>query len=110
MAPELFLGVQKFDDKVYIWSFGVLFAELLFNSNHHFFHGREDKQQLIEIVSLLGKENFDTWIQSANITYNTSAYTWKESKTPRPWTEFVSEKNKDRVSDKAFEVLEHALR
>jgi serine/threonine protein kinase len=56
-APELLIGYEEYDYSVDMWAFGCILVGLLFR-REPFFHGRDNDDQLGQIVSVLGIRDF----------------------------------------------------
>jgi casein kinase II subunit alpha len=134
VSPELIIGYEYYDYKVDIWSFGVMFAELIFNSEtHHWFREHDRNQLLITIFQRVGLDQtkyFLNWMQSKNISYNATQWqeiiqtvtasiiitppivattVEKEERKQPTWKEYVTDQNRDRATLEALEVLQHSL-
>ena len=56
-SPELLIGYEEYDYSVDMWAFGCILAGLLFRKEP-FFHGKDNDDQLGQIVSVLGIRDF----------------------------------------------------
>jgi len=56
-SPELLIGYEEYDYSVDMWAFGCILVGLLFR-REPFFHGRDNDDQLGQIVSVLGVRDF----------------------------------------------------
>ena len=66
-APELLLGHQWYDYGVDMWSVGCVMAGILYG-RHPFFHGRDNNDQLIRIVSITGTDELYRYTTKYHIT------------------------------------------
>ena len=66
-APELLLGHQYYDYGVDMWSVGCVMAGILYG-RHPFFHGRDNNDQLIRIVSITGTDELYRYTTKYHIT------------------------------------------
>uniref|UniRef100_A0A0E0MLW7 [RNA-polymerase]-subunit kinase n=1 Tax=Oryza punctata TaxID=4537 RepID=A0A0E0MLW7_ORYPU len=58
-APEILLGSTDYDERVDAWSLGCIMAELL--ARKPLFRGSSDREQLGEIVDVLGVNDIKRW-------------------------------------------------
>ena len=56
-SPELLIGYEEYDYSVDMWAFGCILVGLLFRKEP-FFHGKDNDDQLGQIVSVLGIRDF----------------------------------------------------
>jgi casein kinase II subunit alpha len=55
-APEILLGYPLYDFAIDMWSFGALFASIIFRKNP-FFGGRDTMDQLSKIAKIMGSQD-----------------------------------------------------
>jgi casein kinase II subunit alpha len=72
-SPELLLGYPMYDFSMDIWSLGCMFAAIIFKKEH-FFLGKDNNDQLVKIVSVLGSQDFFALIQKYDIKLDTNDY------------------------------------
>lgn len=58
-APEVLLGSPDYDDRIDSWALGCIMAELL--AGEHPFRGSTDKEQLSEVLDVLGTNDIKEW-------------------------------------------------
>lgn len=72
-SPELLLGYQSYDFSMDIWSVGCVFAAMIFRKEH-FFLGKDNGDQLVKIVAVLGSQEFFAMLQKFQIKVDPSDY------------------------------------
>lgn len=72
-SPELLLGYQQYDFSMDIWSAGCMFAAMIFRKEH-FFLGKDNADQLVKIVSVLGTNEFFDFTKKYNIRIDQNDY------------------------------------
>ena len=65
-SPELLLDHKIYDFAMDVWSAGCILAGLLFRTSY-FFIGKDNEDQLCEIVNILGREEFDRYVVQKEI-------------------------------------------
>ena len=72
-SPELLLGYQLYDFSMDIWSAGCMLAAMIFRKEH-FFLGKDNGDQLVKIVSILGSVEFFELLKKYDIKVDNSEY------------------------------------
>lgn len=114
-SPELLVNMRTYDYSLDIWSFGCMFAGMIFK-RHPFFHGRSNEDQLVRILKVLGSEDFFAFLNKYNIRLPSAYDPIQEEfseETPyrkRELKDFQTSENRNLVSDEAIELLEMCLR
>lgn len=72
-SPELLLGYQNYDFSMDIWSAGCMLAAMIFKKEH-FFLGKDNGDQLVKIVSVLGSTDFFELLKKYNIKVDPNEY------------------------------------
>ncbi|OMJ84239.1 hypothetical protein SteCoe_14658 [Stentor coeruleus] len=106
-APELLVNYQYYDYSVDMWSFGVIFAGVIFKKNP-FFHGHDNYDQLVKIVRVLGTENFFEYIEKYDISLDERYEDLKMHYNPKAWAKMVTDEMKF-ASDEALNLLNKIL-
>lgn len=70
-SPELLVGYQAYDFSMDIWSAGCMFAAMIFRKEH-FFLGKDNNDQLVKIVGVLGSNDFYEYIRKYKIQLDQS--------------------------------------
>lgn len=73
-SPELLIGYNYYDFSMDIWSTGCILAAMMFKKDH-FFLGKDNNDQLLKIVQILGSNDFFNYLQKFNITVDASEMT-----------------------------------
>ncbi|ORX37702.1 kinase-like domain-containing protein [Kockovaella imperatae] len=105
-GPELLVDFQEYDYSLDMWSLGCVFASIIFRKDP-FFHGSDNADQLVKIIKVLGKDDFDIYLERYNIELegmNISRYPRK------PWLKFVTTNNQHLISNEAIRFLDKLLR
>lgn len=109
-GPELLVNFQMYDYSLDLWSLGCMLAGMVFCCEP-FFHGKDNNDQLIKIVRVLGTEEFETYLKKYNITLSPSLekqlmYTqWK----CKPWTNFINPDNQRFISMEMIDFIGSCL-
>ena len=72
-SPELLVGFQLYDFSMDIWSLGCMFAAMIFRKEH-FFLGKDNGDQLIKIIGILGSNGFFEFIKKYKINVESSDF------------------------------------
>jgi len=72
-SPELLLGYQRYDFSMDVWSVGCMFAAMIFKKEH-FFLGKDNGDQLVKIVTILGSNDFFELLKKYNIKVDGNDY------------------------------------
>nr|GAT49716.1 predicted protein [Mycena chlorophos] len=65
-GPELLVDFQEYDYSLDLWSFGCMFASMIFRKEP-FFHGHDNYDQLVKITKVLGTDELYAYIDKYNI-------------------------------------------
>jgi casein kinase II subunit alpha len=106
-APELLVNYQYYDYSIDMWSFGVMFAGVVFKKNP-FFHGHDNYDQLVKIVRNLGTVNFFEYLEKYDISLDERYEDLKMHYNPKNWAKIVTEEMK-LASDEALDLLSKIL-
>ncbi|KAJ7251508.1 kinase-like protein [Mycena haematopus] len=109
-APELLVGYKRYDYSLDMWSVGCIFASMIFRKEH-FFRGSDNDDQLLRIMKTLGTENFDIYLKTYNIHFETDIDSLLVNYPKQPWTRFITAENRHlgSVAD-ALDLVEKLLR
>lgn len=72
-SPELLVGYQLYDFSMDIWSAGCMLAAMIFRKEH-FFLGKDNVDQLVKIVGILGSNDFYDYLRKYKINLDPSDY------------------------------------
>lgn len=91
-GPELLVGLRDYDYSLDIWSLGCMFAGMLFKKEP-FFMGRDNCDQLVKIVKVLGTQDLLAYLEKYDLTLD-SDFDGIMGRFPRkPWRSFVNDSN-----------------
>ncbi|EJD36035.1 casein kinase II catalytic subunit [Auricularia subglabra TFB-10046 SS5] len=103
-APELLAGYQYYDYAIDLWSFGCIFAALVFRKDA-FFRGTDKASQLKRIAKVLGTD--DLWLCLEKYDVLLDEEVTLTNRYPRqPWSAFVALENAQFISDDAIGLLD----
>ncbi|RXW16586.1 hypothetical protein EST38_g9260 [Candolleomyces aberdarensis] len=108
-GPELLVDFQEYDYSLDMWSYGCMFASMIFRKEP-FFHGHDNYDQLVKITKVLGTDDLYVYIEKYNIRLD-SQYDELLGRYPRkPWTRFITSENQRYISNEAIDFLDKLLR
>lgn len=107
-GPELLVEYQYYDYSLDLWSFGAMFAALIFKKEP-FFHGTSNTDQLVKIARVLGTDELYKYLQKYDIQLNDS-FDALGFYPRRPWSRFVNDTNAPFVTPKAVDFVDRLLR
>jgi len=108
-GPELLVDYSYYDYSLDIWSFGCVFASMLFRKEP-FFHGNDNHDQLLRIVKVLGTSELNNYFKKYNIHIDSSFQQMLGHHTRKSWQRFVNSENEYLVDSNAFDLLENCLK
>lgn len=107
-GPELLVDFQLYDYSLDLWSYGAMFASMIFKKEP-FFHGTSNTDQLVKIARVLGTEKLWDYMEKYNIELG-AEYDDIGTYPVRPWTKFVNVDNEAYISAEAIDLLDNLLR
>lgn len=108
-GPELLVDLQDYDYSLDLWSYGCMFAGLIFRKEP-FFHGHDNDDQLVKITKVLGTESFFTYLEKYGLILDNNLLS-KIGKFPkRPWSKFITEDNSHLSKPEALDFVDKLLR
>ncbi len=109
-GPELLVDLYEYDYALDMWSVGCVLAGLIFRIDT-FFHGKDNNDQLVKIVEVLGTDALVAYLQRYQIVL---AEHYKELQATRherrPWQSFVTPENASLAHAEAIDLLDRLLR
>ncbi|KAF7798563.1 hypothetical protein EIP86_009785 [Pleurotus ostreatoroseus] len=108
-APELLVGLKKYDYSLDMWSVGCMLASMIFR-REHFFRGRDNDDQLLRILKVLGTDAFERYLEKYGLYVRTDNPAILESHTKLPWAKFVNADNRPNASHEVLDLLDRLLR
>lgn len=104
-----FFPNQTLDYSLDIWSFGVMFAALIFKKDT-FFRGRDNYDQLVKIAKVLGTDELFAYVQKYQIVLDRQYDNILGQYPKRDWYSFVNRDNRSLANDEAIDLLNRLLR
>ncbi|KAI0675644.1 kinase-like protein [Trametes maxima] len=108
-GPELLVGYKHYDYSLDIWSVGCILAAMLFR-RENFFRGRDNDDQLLKIVKVLGSDEFERYLATYRLYLQTYDEELLQSYPKVPWNRFVTADNRPNVSTDGIDLLDKLLR
>lgn len=65
-SPELLVNYKKYDYSLDLWSLGCILAALVFQKDP-FFHGKDNNDQLLKIIKILGTDDLFTYMDKYGV-------------------------------------------
>ncbi|CDK25038.1 unnamed protein product [Kuraishia capsulata CBS 1993] len=107
-GPELLVDYRLYDYSLDLWSFGATLASIIFR-REPFFHGKSNTDQLVQIVRVLGSDDFEEYLARYNLSlgpqYEDLGYYGK-----KPWVRFINTSNQHLTSEEAIDFIDRLLR
>ncbi|EMG49184.1 cka Casein kinase II subunit alpha [Candida maltosa Xu316] len=107
-GPELLVDYRLYDYSLDLWSFGCMLASMVF-MKEPFFHGKSNTDQLVQIVRVLGSNNLNKYLEKYHLKLG-DEYEDIGYYNRRPWERFVSDHNKNLVSEEFLDFIDKLLR
>jgi len=108
-GPELLVDLQDYDYSLDMYSFGCMFAGMIFR-REPFFHGHDNQDQLVKIAKVLGTDELFAYLDKYGIQLD-QAFLAQIGRQPRKsWKKFVTPENKALAAADAMDLLDKLLR
>jgi casein kinase II subunit alpha len=108
-APELLVGYKRYDYSLDIWSLGCMFSSMVFRKEH-FFRGSDNDDQLLKIMRVLGSDQFDLYLKTYGIHFETDCDPLLRNYPKQPWTRFVTSDTQQLASPESLDLLDKLLK
>lgn len=108
-GPELLVDMQMYDYSLDLWSFGAMFAAIIFKKDP-FFHGASNNDQLVKIAKILGTQGLNDYLEKYNLALPEELKKIVGWYPRKPWHRFVNKDNDKYTSDKAIDFVDKLLR
>lgn len=109
-GPELLVDLLEYDYSLDLWSLGCMFAGMIFGIDT-LFHGRDNNDQLVKIVEVLGSDAFDQYLRKYSLTLGPHYDgMFKRRYERRPWSSFITPANQHMANPQAIDLLDRLLR
>ncbi|KAI7872567.1 casein kinase II subunit alpha [Spinellus fusiger] len=108
-GPELLVDFQEYDYSLDLWSYGCMFASMIFRKEP-FFHGHDNYDQLVKIARVLGTDELFVYLDKYDIELDQQYHDILGRYPCKPWSKFVNNENHRFVSEEAIDFLDKLLR
>ncbi|KAH9951096.1 kinase-like protein [Amylocystis lapponica] len=109
-GPELLVEYKKYDYSLDMWSVGCILASMIFR-REHFFRGRDNEDQLLKILRVLGTDGFEQYLNTYGLYLRTENSDLLYKSLPKQlWARFISSDNRANTSHDALDLLDKLLR
>ncbi|KAG1071592.1 hypothetical protein G6F42_026007 [Rhizopus arrhizus] len=108
-GPELLVDFQEYDYSLDMWSYGCMFASMIFRKEP-FFHGHDNYDQLVKIARVLGTEELFRYTEKYSIVLAPEYNNILGRHARRPWNKFITSDNQRFVTDESVDFLDKLLR
>ena len=107
-GPELLVDFQFYDYSLDLWSFGAMFASIIFKKEP-FFHGTSNTDQLVKIARVLGTDRLYEYLKKYDIQLS-SDYEDLGTYPRKPWSRFIDSNNSSFATPDAIDFVDKLLR
>jgi len=107
-GPELLVDMQDYDYSLDLWSFGCMFAGMIFRKEP-FFHGHDNQDQLVKIAKVLGTADLYSYLDKYGIVLDHNFQQMIGAHASKAWTKFVTPNNKHLAHSLALDFLDKIL-
>jgi len=108
-GPELLIDYQEYDYSLDMWSYGCMFASMIFRKEP-FFHGHDNYDQLVRIAKVLGTAELYEYVEKYNVELDPRYNELLGRHSKKRWERFVTTENQHLVSPEALDYLDKLLR
>ncbi|KAI0766125.1 kinase-like protein [Trametes elegans] len=108
-GPELLVGYKHYDYSLDMWSVGCILAAMIFR-RENFFRGRDNDDQLLKIVKVLGSAEFEHYLTTFRLYFRAYDEEILRSYPKISWSRFITVDNGQVVSGDAIDLLDKLLR
>ncbi|KAI0001576.1 Pkinase-domain-containing protein [Russula vinacea] len=108
-GPELLVDFQEYDYSLDMWSFGCMFASMIFRKEP-FFHGHDNYDQLVKITKVLGTDELYAYLEKYDIELDAQYDEILGRYQRKPWTRFITSENQRYITNEAIDFLDKLLR
>lgn len=108
-GPELLVDMKYYDYALDMWSFGCMFAGMIFMI-HPLFNGKDNNEQLIKICRILGTEPLHRYITKYGIKLSSVYKSLLDSIPACKWENFITPENEHLAVPQAIDLLSKVLR
>jgi len=110
-GPELLLGYTFYDYSVDMWALGCILAGMIFR-REPFFHGRDDKDQLIKIVKVLGTKELFKYLRKYSLKLPAvyDGILDSDRLPAKPWKKMITPENSHYINKESLDIVDRLLR
>lgn len=110
-GPELLVDDRLYHYSLDIWSLGCTMAGMIFRIET-FFKGKDNYDQLIKIMEVLGDEELHEYVHTYNLKIPKEVKKAMRGRDfeRQPWDRFIKDKNRELCSSEAIDLLGKMLR
>ncbi|KAF9819340.1 hypothetical protein IEO21_02228 [Rhodonia placenta] len=108
-SPELLVEYRQYDYSLDLWCVGCILASMIFR-REHFFRGRDNEDQLLKILKVLGSDQFEQYLTTYGIYLRTENTDLLRSYAKQPWARFITPENRPIATSEALDLLDKLLR
>jgi len=108
-GPELLVDYQEYDYSLDLWSFGCMFASMIFRKEP-FFHGHDNYDQLVRIAKVLGTDDLFEYLEKYSIDLDQRFNDILGRHSKKRWERFMNTENQHLVSTEAIDLLDKLLK
>jgi len=108
-GPELLVDMQDYDYSLDLWSFGCMFAGMIFRKEP-FFHGHDNQDQLVKIAKVLGTTELYGYLDKYGLSLDPQFQQMLGTHSRKPWRRYVSPDNQLLAVPEAIDLLDKLLR
>lgn len=108
-GPELLVDFQEYDYSLDLWSFGCMFASMIFRKEP-FFHGHDNYDQLVRIAKVLGTDDLFDYLEKYRIDLDQRFNDILGRHSKKRWERFITGENQHLVSTEAIDLLDKLLK
>ena len=107
-GPELLVDIQDYDYSLDMWSFGCVLASIIFRRDP-FFRGKDNTDQLVRIVHVLGSDDFFAFVAKYGGTFDQRFRPALTGCPRRSWSAYITPACESRCTPDALDLLTHLL-
>lgn len=107
-GPELFVGYQKYEYSLDMWSLGCIVATIIFMIDP-FFRGDKNEDMVASIVRVMGFQEFHEYLRKYKIKYSHKELVKLRMLPCKRWSKFYQTKYIDRVTTESLDLLDSLL-
>jgi len=108
-GPELLVDLTDYDYSLDMWSLGCMFAGMIFKKDP-FFKGRDNDDQLVKIVKVIGTDELYSYLNKYGLTLHTHLANLVGRHPRKSWKKFVEPDNKELCPPEALDFLDKLLK